>query len=122
MADENNIVVFRTAAPSARLKEFDDKESARRFCKHPSIIVWPNEPILECRDCSGVVDPYYWIRERCNDWERVQQEVDWKASSAKEELEGLRTAIRLLRKEYKDEVEKARAERSMFVQPPRRSF
>lgn len=86
------------------------------------VAVWGNEPILECSDCGGVVDPYKWIRERCADWKQMVDAVQWKVSAAKEELEGLRTAIRLLRKEYKDEVEKARAERNMFVQPPRRSF
>lgn len=124
MSDETggNVVEFKVTAPSARMKQFDDVADKRRFCKHVHVEIWGNEPILECGDCGGVVDPYKWIRDRCSDWRQMVGAVEFKVHEAKEELEGLRTAVRMLRGEYKDELEKARACRELFVRPPRRSF
>lgn len=122
MSDEGNVVEFKVTAPSARMKQFDDVANKRRSCEHKRVEVWGTEPILECSDCGGVVDPYDWIRKRCRDWKQMVDSVKYNVASAKEELDGLKTAIRLLRKEYKDELEKARACRELFVRPPRRSF
>lgn len=120
--DAGNIVEFKASAPTARMKQFDDVPDKRRFCKHVHVEIWGNEPILECGDCGGVVDPYKWIRDRVSDWRQMESAVAFKVREAKEELEGLRASIRILRGEYKDELEKARACRELFVRPPRRSF
>lgn len=119
-----NVVEFKSAAPSARMKQFDDlpELNKRRFCGHKHVVVWGTEPIIECADCGGVVDPYKWIRDRCADWREMEAAISYKIQAAKEELEGLRAAVRMLRGEYKDEMEKARACRELFVRPPRRSF
>ena len=122
MADGGNIVKFQAGAPSARMKSLTDDLAKRRCCKHEHVEIWMNEPILECADCGGVVDPYTWIRNRVTDWKQMVNAVEWKVRETKEELEGLKAQVRILRAEYKDELEKARACRELFVRPPRRSF
>lgn len=106
MDDSGNVVEFKKGAPSARLKSLavDDK---RRGCPHRSIEVWPKEPIIECATCGTVVDPYWWLRERCADWREMVQSVEWRRDEAKRELDELRAQLRVL-------------ERQLMIMPPRK--
>lgn len=124
MADETNIVDFKaSAAPSARVKTWQDVGEKRAMCRHTHVEVYSNEPILECKDCGGIVDPYVWIRKRCSDWKQMEDAVQCRISMAKAEYEDLKKAVRHLRGEWKDEVEKNRAERrSLMIRPPQKSF
>lgn len=120
MPDDDNIVQFKTRVPAASLKPFAH-DDPRAKCKHESIEIWPApDPIIECAVCGVIVDPYYWIRERCSDWKQAQDAVDYKISQAEAELKELKAAIKLMRGKYKDEVEKRRAEREIMTLPPRR--
>jgi hypothetical protein len=121
MSEDGKVINFKTAAPSARMKQFDAADK-RPSCPHHHIEIWHKEPIIECQDCGAVVDPYYWIRQRCEDWRQMEDAVQWRINAAKRELEELRVAVRLVRKEYKDEAEKRQAERQLMVMPPQRSF
>jgi hypothetical protein len=117
--EEDNIIEFRKAAPSARLKPFDGTEK-HATCKHDRVEIWRREPILECADCGVVVDPYAWIRDRVSDWHHMVSEVEYRRSEAQRELDGLKEKLRILRKEYGSEVEKRRAEHALMVLPPQR--
>ena len=120
MDDDDNVVDFRAAStPSARLKEFDWSDKRAR-CPHKSILVWAKEPILECGSCGAVVDPYQWIRDRVSDWRSMVEAVEFKKRMAQEELDSLKKQLRLLRREYKDEAEKRRAEGQVAILPPQR--
>lgn len=123
-AGSDNVVSFRAAAPSARLKELDWTDKRAR-CEHKKIEVWAKEPILECRDCGAVVDPYAWIRSRINDWRYWQEAERAKYDDLKREREDLQKQVRILRGEYKDEAERVAAERAaaraVAIMPPRRS-
>lgn len=124
MSEEDNIVNFKAAsAPSARVKTWRDVGEKRAMCRHTHVEVYSNEPILECKDCGGIVDPYVWIRQRCADWKQMEDAIHYRITSAKDEYENLKKAIRHLRGEWKDEVEKNRAERhSLMIRPPAKSF
>lgn len=119
MSDDPVVIDFRSAAPSARMKTFDIDDK-RPHCPHKKIVVWRKEPILECDTCGSVVDPYYWIRQRCEDWKSAQDAVDWKVREANAELEELRAALKILRAEYGNETEKLRARQHLMIMPPRR--
>jgi hypothetical protein len=121
MSDETpssaTVVSFRDAAPSARLKTLDWSDQ-RAQCKHRGVEVWMKEPILECKKCGAVVDPYAWIRERCSDWEEVMADIKYKRKAAESDLNEIKKALRILRAEYKDEAERRKAERALMVLPP----
>lgn len=114
--DDDNVISFRTAAPSAQMKklEWSDKRSR---CDHRQIEVWPKEPIIECVACGVVVDPYAWIRDRCRDWERVMDNVKYKKNAAEQEMKEILGKLRALRKEYASEAEKRSAERAVMILP-----
>lgn len=118
--DEENVVSFRSASPSARLKKFDHDDK-RQHCQHKSIEVWCKEPIIECTACGAVVDPYWWIRERCNDWREMVAAITWRRDEAQRELDELKARLRILRKEYATEAERIRAESQLMHMPPQRS-
>lgn len=119
MSDDGKVVSFRSLAPSARLKKFDHTD-IRANCQHDRIQVWVKEPIIECADCGSVVDPYYWIRRRCSDWQRLHDGVTFQISEAKAELDELRAALKILRGQYRSEAERRRAEHHLMIMPPRR--
>jgi hypothetical protein len=119
VSEPDNIVSFRAAGASALFKDRQTLPERRLDCRHKPIWVYADEPILECRNCGAIVDPFRWIRDRVNEWKSMQAAVDWKIAEAKRELDGLRTAIRQLRGEWKDESEKRR---TLMIQPPRKSF
>lgn len=119
MADEaDNIVNFRSGAPSARLKHLDWSDERTR-CQHKRVEVWAKEPILECADCKAIVDPYQWIRDRCRDWDEIESTHKFRKAEMKSEENSLRKALRLLRGEYADVKERREAERSLMVLPKR---
>lgn len=117
MSDEN-VVSFRAAAPSARMKTFD-KPDARALCDHRQVQVWRREPILECEKCGAVVDPYEWIRGRVQDWDRMQESLEYRREEVIRETKQLQAALRILKGEYKDEQERRMAERALMVLPGR---
>lgn len=117
--EDDKIVAFRPGVPSMRLKSLDWTDK-RAHCKHTAIEVWQDEPILECKDCGAVVDPYRWIRDRCATWKRMEDEVDYRVKEAKGELKELTKALRILRGEYEGERERRQAETALMVLPPRR--
>lgn len=116
---EDKVVAFRAGAPSMRLKSLDWTDK-RAHCKHVAVQVWQDEPILECKDCGAVVDPYRWIRDRCATWKKMEDEVGYRVKAAKGEMEDLQKSLRILRGEYKDERERRQAETALMVLPPRR--
>ena len=124
MSDEAKVIDFKShTAPSARVKSWQDVGDKRSACPHIHVEVYDKEPILECRDCGGIVDPYWWIRRRCADWKQMTDAVEYKVKDTKRELEELRVAVRHLRGEWKDAAEKNAAERhSLMIVKPRRSF
>jgi hypothetical protein len=115
MTDEK-VVSIRSAAPSARLKKLDWNDE-RAQCPHKHIEVWPKEPIIECADCGVVVDPYYWIRQRCHDWQSMEAAVEFRVRQLKDEKAGLEKAIRILKNECSSEAEKRAAARAIAVLP-----
>jgi hypothetical protein len=119
MADEDNIVEFRAAAPSARLKNLDWQDKRAR-CRHKRVEIWRKEPILECTDCGAVVDAHQWIRDRCQDWAQVMSNLKFKKQEIEAEIGELKKARRILRKKYKDDREKRDAERALMHMPPQR--
>lgn len=121
MAEDDNVVSFRSGAPSARLKELDWSD-ARARCQHRSVMVWAKEPILECQDCGAVVDPYAWIRARCADWSSLIAPLKRKKAEMEGEIAELRKALRALRGEFKDEAERRAAERALHVWPKKRGY
>lgn len=116
---EENVIEFRKAAPSARLKEFEGTEK-HVACQHRHVEIWRREPILECADCGVVVDPYAWIRDRVIDWRQMVSDVEYRRDEAQRELNELKARLRVLRKEYSSEIEKRQAEHALMVLPPRR--
>ena len=118
-----NVISFRDASPSARLKALDWNEKRAR-CEHKKVEVWLKEPILECRTCGAVVDPYEWIRGRVRDWKQWQDSERFRCEELKLEREKLQKELRKLRGEYRDEAERAAAEReaarAVMVLPPQR--
>ena len=119
MADEENIIEFRAATPSARLKKLDWQDKRSR-CPHRRVEIWSKEPILECADCGAVVDAHQWIRDRCQDWAQMMSNLKFKRQEIETEIEELKKARRILRKKYKDEREKREAERAIMIMPPQR--
>lgn len=122
MSDESGdstIVDFRSAAPSMRIKPREVGDH-RAFCKHKQIEVWAAEPIITCSSCGATVDPFSWLRDRCRDWQQLRDTALYQVEEAKREMAELKTAIRLLRKEYADEAEKSHVERQLMVLPPRK--
>lgn len=119
MSDEDNIVEFRTGAPSARLKNLDWQDKRAR-CKHKRVEIWRKEPILECTDCGAVVDAHQWIRDRCQDWAQVMSNLKFKKQEIEAEIDELKKARRILRRKYKDERERREAEGALMHMPPQR--
>ncbi len=115
---DNTVIGFRSGAPSARLKAFNGTDP-RPNCQHRRIEIWAKEPVVECIDCGSVVDPYWWLRRRCEDWKQAMQAIELKMNAAKQEVEELKAALRILRREYKDEAEKRKAETALMHLPPR---
>ena len=122
-AEDNNVVSFRAAAPSARLKDLDWTDK-RAQCKHKNVEIWAKEPIIECSECGAVVDPYDWIRDRVKDWRHWHHAEFIKYKELKREREELQKQVRILRGEYRDEAERVAAERNaaraIAVMPPRK--
>lgn len=116
----SEVVTFRSASPSARLKKFD-ADDKRQQCQHKRIEVWRKEPIIECAECGAVVDPYWWMRERCQDWRQMVDAVTYRRDEAQRELDELKKHLRILRKEYATEAERIRAEQQLMHMPPRKA-
>jgi hypothetical protein len=114
----SNVVSIRTAAPSAsvREREWSDKKAQ---CEHKAITIDSSEPVIECRDCGAIVDPYRWIRDRCRDWSRWIDNEQYRQREMRDETKRLQAALRLVRKEYRDEQERRVAEREIMVLPGR---
>ncbi len=118
MADDNVINLMDAAVPSARLKQLDWSDKRAR-CEHKHVLVWSNEPILECKDCGGIVDPYQWIRGRARDWKSIIDNVEGKKKLIEMEIADLQKALRLLKGEFKDERERQEAKRMLMILPKR---
>lgn len=119
-ADDSNVIDFVGAGVPGMAIKPRDIGDPRRFCKHRQIMVSSDEPIIECATCHAYVDPYNWLRERCADYKKLYDAQTSLVEEAKRELAELKTALRLLRREYADEAEKRRAESSLMILPPRR--
>lgn len=117
MDEPNNIVSFRDAAPSLHLKKLDWTDK-RASCPHKAVLVWPKEPILECKTCGAVVDPYQWIRNRCDDWAMMRDAKKFERDQLQSEIDGLKKMLRLIRGEYRDERERHEAKSRLMVLPP----
>jgi hypothetical protein len=118
----DNIISFQSAAPSARFRKLDTTDAGerkRQTCQHRAVLVWSREPVLECKDCGGIVDPYQWIRDRVRDWENMISAEKYKVDEIKRESEQLKKALRFLRKEFADEREKYEAEHAVATLPPK---
>lgn len=63
MGDEpkNNVVKLQPRAAGVEIKRMD-RNDKRSTCRHPSVWIWESEPIMECRDCGAMIDPFVWMR------------------------------------------------------------
>lgn len=116
MSDDDKVVPFVPSTPSMAFKERGG-DIKRAICKHWRIAVSQDEPMIECRDCGAIVDPYRWLRQSIGQWDGAIREREFKIQQLDGEIEGRKTALRLIRKEYESEAEKRRAERAIAVLP-----
>jgi hypothetical protein len=122
---EDDKVVPLTSAPSIPGLQVKRQTTAERkdpFCKHWQIWVYAREPIIECKTCGAIVDPYQWLRLTTDNWQAAQDRVKYQITDMERERDELKKAVRLLRGEYKDETEKREAARAIMVMPPRKAF
>lgn len=89
MSDEpsDKVVTLRPLRQGAEIKRSapDDK---RRACRHHSVWIWEDEPILECRACGAVLDAHDWMRKNLDGFaagiEEKRQERDRLAAQVEE--------------------------------------
>jgi hypothetical protein len=118
---ESNVVEFRRldSSPSAQLKRLDITDK-KRSCQHKKVHIWVSEPILECKDCGAIVDPYWWMRQTIGSWSSIYDGIKFQENEARKELEALKREIRKLRREFKDEAERQAPDREIMRLPPSR--
>lgn len=113
--DDDRVVPFVPGTPSMAFREHTDHK--RAFCQHWRIAVDQREPMIECRDCGAIVDPYHWLRQSIRNWDAPIRDREAKIRQLDNEIEGRKKALRLLRKESADEAEKRQAARAIAVLP-----
>ena len=110
---DDKVVPFVPGVPSMAFRE-TATNAKRAFCQHWRIAVDGSEPIIECRDCGAIVDPYQWLRQSIRNWDAPIKTREFKLET---EIENRKRALRILRNECADEAEKRIAARAIAVLP-----
>jgi len=113
---DDKVIKFAPGTPSMAFREraLDAKKS---LCRHWRIAVDSREPIVECRDCGAIVDPYAWIRQSIGNWDGPIREREFKIKQLDDEITNRKSALRILRNECATEAEKRHAARAIAVLP-----
>lgn len=116
MGDEtDNVVSLAAIKPFLQTKRanWSDKKSR---CQHWHVVVRSDEPILECKDCEAIVDPFHYIRNLAGLWDGLMAQK----KRLEADIEALQESKKQVRQELRRERDKADREisRQAMVLPP----
>lgn len=118
---DSNVITFRRDVPASRIKR-PEGNAKRQCCQHRQVEIWACEPVLECRDCGAMVDPYDWIRTLTHEWGDVERQHAYRKREAEREMAEIEKKLRALRGEFRDETERREASRAIAVLPARKGL